>query len=131
MKTKICNKCGRELPLDSDHFYKNCVQKDGFTKICKECKGYHFTKYLTCKEGYMFCKKCDRELPYTVQYFPEDKKSTVLGLRKVCRECNPSYGRFLEDGELPKYKWSEEENQNTFLNIPILNYVIYIFQIEH
>ena len=111
MKTKICNKCGRELPLDSDHFYKNCGQKDGFTKICKECKGYHFTKYLTCKEGYMFCKKCDRELPYTVQYFPEDKKSTVLGLRKVCRECNQSYGRFLEDGELPKYKWSEEENQ--------------------
>lgn len=29
MKTKICNKCGRELPLDSDHFNHKCDTKDG------------------------------------------------------------------------------------------------------
>lgn len=111
MKTKICNKCGRELPLDSDHFNHKCDTKDGFTARCKECLGRKFTNHLTHipKEGYMFCKKCDRELPYTVQYFPEDK-TTKTGLRNVCRECNPSYGRFLKDGELPKYKWTKEEN---------------------
>ena len=124
MATKICSKCGRELPLDTDHFSHKCDTKDGFTSRCKECQGYHFTKYLSCKDGYMFCKKCDRELPYTIQYFPEDKH-TKTGLRNVCRECNKSYGRFLENGELPKYKWAKEEN-----DILISTYKDYIYQAD-
>lgn len=32
METKICKKCGKELPVDK--FYKNKSQKDGF--------GYYF-----------------------------------------------------------------------------------------
>lgn len=117
---KICSKCGRELPLDTDHFNHRSDTKDGFMSRCKECLGTKFTNYLTHipKEGHIFCKKCDRELPYTVQYFPEDKH-TKTGLRNVCRECNPSYGRFLKNGELPKYKWTKEENDiliNTYKN---------------
>lgn len=112
MKTKICNKCGRELPLDSDHFNHKCDTKDGFTARCKECLGRKFTNHLTHipKEGYMFCKKCDRELPYTVQYFPEDK-ATKTGFRNICKECDPSYGRFLKDGEFPHKEWSTSENE--------------------
>ena len=58
---------------------------------------------------YVFCKKCDRELPHTIQYFPEDR-SCKTGLRYVCRECNPSYGRFLEDNEEPNRAWSNEDD---------------------
>lgn len=34
-QTKKCNKCGKELPIDS--FYKRALNKDGYMNICKEC----------------------------------------------------------------------------------------------
>lgn len=36
METKVCRKCGRELP--TDNFFKNHTCKDGVDTICKECK---------------------------------------------------------------------------------------------
>lgn len=35
MKTKVCNHCGRELPLDE--FYKKKDSPDGLYGTCKEC----------------------------------------------------------------------------------------------
>lgn len=35
METKICKKCGKELPVDK--FYKNKSQKDGLGHYCKDC----------------------------------------------------------------------------------------------
>lgn len=34
--TKVCYKCGRELPLSE--FYKNRTTKDGLQRECKECR---------------------------------------------------------------------------------------------
>ena len=98
-ETKQCTKCKRELPANKDFYF---MKLGKLNNRCKECCGRHFTNHLTHvpKEGYVFCKKCDRELPHTIQYFPEDR-SCKTGLRYVCRECNPSYGRFLEDNEEP------------------------------
>lgn len=36
METKICSKCGRELPVSK--FFKNKATKDGFAVYCKECE---------------------------------------------------------------------------------------------
>ena len=35
METKICAKCGRELPIEN--YNKNSKQKDGLQRHCKEC----------------------------------------------------------------------------------------------
>lgn len=35
IKTKVCSKCGRELPLSE--FYKKSDSKDGLQSYCKEC----------------------------------------------------------------------------------------------
>ena len=35
METKVCNHCGRELPLDD--FYKKKDSPDGLQSTCKEC----------------------------------------------------------------------------------------------
>lgn len=106
---KICTQCKRELPGNTDYYF---MKLGKLNNRCKECCGRHFTNKLTHipKEGHIFCKKCDRELPYTFQYFPEDKKCKA-GLRYICRECNHSYGRFLNDNEFPNRKWSDEEKE--------------------
>jgi hypothetical protein len=36
METKVCRKCGRELPIDL--FYPNKSLKGGYDNSCKECK---------------------------------------------------------------------------------------------
>lgn len=39
-KTKVCPRCGRELPLSE--FYKGKYMKDGYSSRCKECyKAYY------------------------------------------------------------------------------------------
>lgn len=38
MKTRICSKCERKLPLTSVYFYVNSCEKSGFGYPCKECK---------------------------------------------------------------------------------------------
>ena len=109
MEQKICTQCKRELPANTDYYF---MKLGKLNNRCKECCGRHFTNNLTHipKEGYAFCKKCDRELPHTMQYFPEDK-TCKTGLRYVCRECNPSYGRFLNDGEEPHRAWTDDEKK--------------------
>lgn len=107
---KTCKKCGRTLPANTDYFHKKEDTYDGFTNNCKECMGREFTNKLTHipKEGYKFCKKCDRELPCTSQYFPVDA-GCKDGLRNICRECNDHYGKFLPDDYIPTEKWSKED----------------------
>lgn len=109
METKTCTSCKRELPANKDYYF---MKLGKLNNRCKECCGRHFTNNLTHipKKGYVFCKKCGRELPHTFQYFPEDK-SCKTGLRFVCRECNPSYGRFLSEYENPHRKWTKEEDE--------------------
>lgn len=36
MDTKVCNTCGRELPLSA--FYRNPTKSKGVEQWCKECK---------------------------------------------------------------------------------------------
>ncbi len=55
--TKVCHKCGRELPVSE--FYKDKTRKDGLRPYCKECrKEYrennlsYMSKYL---KGYYKC----------------------------------------------------------------------------
>ena len=107
--TKICSKCKRELPLDSDHFNHKCDTKDGFTSRCKECLGRHFTNHLTHipKDGYKFCIKCGNELPISIQFFPPDK-SCKDGFRNVCRCCGKD-GHYMNADYVPVLPWSDED----------------------
>ncbi len=50
-KTKICTKCGRELPATKEYFYKNKGGKYGLDSKCKECKNKQTIKAAQKKEG--------------------------------------------------------------------------------
>ena len=43
IKTKVCSKCGRELPITC--FHKNHANKDGYQGDCKECKSKYAKEY--------------------------------------------------------------------------------------
>lgn len=51
METKLCKKCGRELPVSM--FYANKAKADGLQSSCKEC---HLKQ---CKESY--AKRSNKE----------------------------------------------------------------------
>lgn len=43
METKVCKKCGRELPISD--FYTNSRAKDGLATYCKECSNELSVEY--------------------------------------------------------------------------------------
>lgn len=115
-KTKVCKHCKRELPLNTDYYFKNVSRKDGFLSKCKECMGRKFTDKLTKipKDGHKFCIKCDRELKSSIRFFPPDS-GCKDGLRNVCRECGKD-GHFMGEGYVPK-KWWEKEDEELLAKI--------------
>lgn len=49
--TKLCYKCGKEKPINSDFFHKNRSTKSGYKSICKICtNAYNAQRYATIEE---------------------------------------------------------------------------------
>lgn len=62
METKVCKKCGRELPLAN--FSKNTNNKDGLQPMCKECVSAYMKEYKKRKKecGYIPKKKSKKNV---------------------------------------------------------------------
>lgn len=63
METKVCTKCGRELPLSD--FYNNISKKDGKDSICKECDKENRKKYYENNR--------EKILEYQKEYYENNK----------------------------------------------------------
>ena len=91
-ETKICSKCGRELPATVDYYFRQTRLKCGLTAACKECMGGRFTdKDLKPNEDHKLCSRCKRELPATLEYFRANKKNQKHRLMDCCRKCQDEY----------------------------------------
>ena len=53
---KVCSKCGREFPITSKYFYKDCNAKDGLRNDCKQCHK------ATKRQKYHQNKKCHEDI---------------------------------------------------------------------
>ena len=51
MKTRICSKCKKELPLTSDYFCRSKREKYGFVYSCKKCEYAQAKKYRKSERG--------------------------------------------------------------------------------
>ena len=51
MKTKVCPKCKKVLPVTSAYFNKHKRGKDGFAWACKKCKNAYGRKYRYTSAG--------------------------------------------------------------------------------
>lgn len=59
METKVCSKCGRELPIES--FGKNHTCKDGRCGTCKDCKAAYAKEWQKKNRERKKAKKIEEE----------------------------------------------------------------------
>lgn len=88
METKICTKCGRELPLDSFHWRDKA--KGTRRSECKDCHNSVMNKrnaenrqIIQQLKQNQRCEKCGETRWYLLDYHhlnPEEKKNTIAKL---------------------------------------------------
>ena len=72
METKICRKCGRELPLSE--FHKDKQKKDGYRNVCKECINKRMKQYYN---------ENAEKIKERVRKYSEENKETVLAKKRA------------------------------------------------
>lgn len=98
-RTKMCNKCKKELPMTTEYFHKDKDKKDGFHTICKDCRRGKPKEVDNTPEGFIKCTKCENILPATSEYFHRDKYNKKYGLRRRCKDCSTKNGRNYVPGK--------------------------------
>lgn len=97
--TKICSKCGKELPLEC--FSKNKTKKDGLQVYCKECDKQHSKQYFTEHKL--------EKATYVKQYYTTIKGYTYKVRQNNLRE-DIKYGRCGKDEDpLPPHSYYIEK----------------------
>lgn len=80
METKICSKCGRDLPIT--HYHKNGFNSEGKQKYrgyCKDCannleKQRYLNKKSFVNSQKNKCEKCGEDRVYTLDFHHKDKE---------------------------------------------------------
>lgn len=80
METKVCKRCGKELPLSE--FYDVPSMTSGKDNTCKNCRREMKTGKRIADT--LFCPVCERQLPY-YKFLPSKRGDT--GRMWCCKEC--------------------------------------------
>ena len=85
--TKVCKKCGRELPLEQ--FHKN---RWGYTKVCKECKAGKTSDKVKGPVQEYKLRKADpkpekpKRAPLTPEEVEAHKQDALLGILRTATD---------------------------------------------
>jgi hypothetical protein len=101
METKICKKCGKELPIDE--FAKAKQQKDGHLATCKKCRGA-----FQNTPDYITCPVCGEVKPY-YEFAVAPKSST--GRMWACKTCMENKPKDISDTAYRR-KYDKEFRKN-------------------
>lgn len=103
--TKICSKCGIEK--DTDSFYKDKCQKDGYQTQCKSCKKYY--NKINAKHINLISKQWREKHPnYNKEY--DAKRKTIKS------EYNKKYGIEHKENIRQQHKLYYQNNKEKIKN---------------
>jgi len=107
-ETKICIKCGKELPLTEENYSSRKNSKDGFCNECKKCRGIYLKQYR--KDNKESITKSDKE------YYLNNKKDITIRhkqYKKVNKEATAKYSKqYKKDNREILAKYSKEHYEN-------------------
>lgn len=73
MKTKVCSKCKKKLPLTADYFFRNKCRKSGFSCACKKCKSIYVKARQQTSAGRRTKRKGKLKLKFNLTLEQYDK----------------------------------------------------------
>lgn len=79
METKICTKCGKELPATTEYFYKKSKLKLELQNECKICRVKKDKKY--------YLKNKEKIRKKQLKYYKEHKEQRLEYWKKHYQEC--------------------------------------------
>lgn len=74
MITKICNRCGREMPSTAEYFHSDKRNKDGLTGYCKACQSQYAKQYYITNKSKL--------LGSSARYYAENREERLLYSKK-------------------------------------------------
>ena len=121
MQTKVCSKCGKELPLKD--FYADGKASDKRQSICKACKqkAYRIRKAQRAEDAIelrrealasaksKLCPACGRWLPLTYFYKADTGK---FGFSSHCKQCQQIAARLRRERQAEREANSKQLLQN-------------------
>lgn len=82
IKTKVCSKCGKELPMTDEYFYKS---GDRYQSLCKECKRqYDHDYHARVKDTPEYKERIHRNAK---KHRQRVKGEFVAKWKKPCQKC--------------------------------------------
>lgn len=89
-RLRVCKRCGRELPLTPEYFFRDRSATGGFRYACKKCLHPHDKRYYNKLEKE--CSDCHNIFPWTEEYFNKNTRRWN-GLNTICKKCVGIRGR--------------------------------------
>lgn len=89
MKTKICKKCGKELPMTREYFTVANSNKDGYHNLCKKCRGFKNYGFSLATENKELKKQGLKKCKYCGEIKPIEEYRKVGNTRRIeyCENC--------------------------------------------
>lgn len=118
METKICNKCGKELPIDE--FYMSPSLQSGRDNTCKNCRREQKGRIRTPET--LHCPVCNNDLPYYRFIIARKSHTGRMWCCKDCFDANPGISqnnyrkRFDEDFKTLIYAQKRDSRIRNFVH---------------
>lgn len=114
VKTKVCIKCGKELPVTSEYFYKNKTTKDGFKHSCKACEFEYMKQYrLDHKES--ISSQCKRYFEMNKKTIKRKRKHYIAKHKEEFAESRRKRYKSHREEEIEQAKQYYKENKDKSL----------------
>lgn len=120
MNSRICDKCKKDLPIDS--FGKNATKPDGLQVWCRDCRIEYNKKWYEInserhrdyvnshkdRTGHV-CKNCKKGEPEVSFYIKKERGKFYP--RFLCRECDAEYHKKYPTSKDARSRHNKKKNQ--------------------